>query len=476
MNITLTRSCADLRGPLGLEVATVAVLLLCGCGGPTPTLDASAMPDASAVDASAPTPDAQDGPTVQVTSTVVSLGEAPLSGVSVSDALHPSVSPSVTGADGTFLLVVPAGEPVLLEARSEGRLTTLLTLPPVSTDFEFPFVFHATRDELNATLTPPIAPSEAGSAVFGLVGVVGNAPRADISFASDAPEVRDIAYDDGTSSYSAGSATVEFGKALAMTDPAPPSTIEFRATSVRGRTCAATEGWRGSSDEVFAAPARADTLTLVVFDCLPAADTRLVSGRLREYIPGIPIGSGPQLEGVSVCLHETSECTRSSALGDYSLDAPRDVDIALTYDHPGHEGILTVLRAGGDIVRSHALPVAGFVAETVTRFGATHDPSRGAIEFFTSPDVTVALTDGVGDGPHYLDPMSAPDTALTATSSRGWGWFFDLAPTDSVSLRFDHASRLCTEMGESALTSPEPETIRVPVAAGHITFANLRCP
>lgn len=474
---TIRSRCPDVRVPLRLEVATIALVALSGCGEPSATLDASAMLDAPAGDTSAPQPDAVGGPTVQMTGTVVSLDMAPIAGVTVIDSLHPTAGATTTDASGAFVLSVPAGERIQLEASRAGSLTTLVPIPPLSTDFAIDFVFNLTRDELNATLEPPIEGLVEGQAVIGLAGFVSGVPRADVTFTSDEAEVRDIVYDDGTSSYAPGSATVEIGDALALTRADPPSVIEVRATSVRGRVCAAPEGWQGASSDTFAVPTRADALTLTLFECEPAEGTRLVSGGLAEYIPGAPIGTGVALDGASVCLYGTSECTRTSRNGDYSIDVPNDVDIALTYEHPGHESILTVLRAApSDIARFHGLPVAGYIAEMATTFGATHDSSRGVIEFFTSPDVAVTLTGSTGDGPHYLDPTSAPDPALTATSSRGWGFFFGVPEADSVSLRFDHPERPCTTMGDSAWPSPEPETVRVPVAPGHITFVNLRCP
>jgi hypothetical protein len=345
-----------LRGLLAPKSALVTVLTLAGCGGPSPTLDASTGDDAFEADASTRMPDARAAVTIEISGTVVSLGQTPRAGVTVLDSLHPSVVPSVTDASGAFALVVPAGERVQLEASSPGLLTTILPIPPLSTDFRFDMLFHDSRDVLNDALEPPLEALAEGQAAIGLAGLVGAVPRADVTFTSTAAEVRDIVYDDATTSYRPGSATVEIGDALALTRSDPPAVIEVSATSVRGRTCAAPEGWRGSSSDVFAVPTRADTLTLALFECQPAEGTRLVFGSVAEYIPGAPIGSGVALEGASACLYGTSECTRTSRNGDYSIDVPNDVDIALTYEHPGHESILTVLRAAPDDIARGARP------------------------------------------------------------------------------------------------------------------------
>ena len=205
------------------------------------------------------------------------------------------------------------------------------------------------------------------------------------------------------------------------------------------------------------------------------ADTIQITG----FISGWDPEEGPtgQLEGVAVCVTDTTDCVMTDAMGNVTVDVPAGEEISYTLDLEGYGSYLEPVLV--DEVRTVILSMA-----TDARFEDMHGrvmspyPMEGTgsifVELVDEPfaGATFELTDGTGKT-FYWDEDKSWDAQLSATTSTGAGGFTEVVPGE-YQIEIGGTATNCVLAGKG-WPGDSANTVRVPVREGYLTRALVIC-
>jgi len=176
-----------------------------------------------------------------------------------------------------------------------------------------------------------------------------------------------------------------------------------------------------------------------------AGATITMSGQVRELQVGG--GLGAPIAGVQICLKDaaTLPCVTTDPTGKYSIAGiPTNTEGVTLFTKTGYANMALVGTTGTtDVIVNQMMPTtalaqtfataAGFTwplaGKSIIGFGTVNETVGDAGPVLTGvPGAAVAITPASGKGPVYLGASSLPDTAATATSTAGGGFFGDLPP------------------------------------------------
>jgi len=203
-------------------------------------------------------------------------------------------------------------------------------------------------------------------------------------------------------------------------------------------------------------------------------------------VQGFVHGSdGAPLFGVTACPEavgspaNAAACTTTGSDGSFTLAAPANEWVAITFDKPG---FVPTVRAVTTEASAMTLPRTENVmlpaAEPLTIGGVTADPALGQVAFSVmgasgQDAIPVSVTLGGATTPQaavYLDSAGSPITGATSGTQ---GIFANLAP-GLYSLHFTQASATCAPLSlygwpMTAYQSAGEASVVVPVMAGYVT-------
>jgi hypothetical protein len=207
-----------------------------------------------------------------------------------------------------------------------------------------------------------------------------------------------------------------------------------------------------------------------------------VYGTTRKYLAGST--SYPVLPGVEVCVHTHPElpCATSDSLGDYTLSAPAEAEIALHFVKEGFMSALAPWTTGKDDQKTDWDLVPQTLASAVAgAVGATWPPPDGKgyfVFYLTAPTAggtmgaTASISPASGVGPYYYDKTGLPDTSLTSVAE-GKGGLFVEVDAGEVDVSIQHPGLICN--GGPRHWASATASGRVPVASGFLTVISLKC-
>jgi hypothetical protein len=180
------------------------------------------------------------------------------------------------------------------------------------------------------------------------------------------------------------------------------------------------------------------------------------------------------LAGVKVCVFENgsvneSYCATTDSNGLFAIYQLPEADYyILAFTKTGYQSNLQL--AFGNIATSSVLYSEEEISGAAGLVGATYPASgKGLLTFvaFNSTGAavsgyTVATTPNSGEGPYYADGNGLLDQNLAATSTSGWGAFFNMDP-GNYDVDFTHASTNCEDLPG------------VMVVDGYLTYAVTGC-
>lgn len=217
--------------------------------------------------------------------------------------------------------------------------------------------------------------------------------------------------------------------------------------------------------------------------CSDDADTACFAGAFRGLL-------GERKGGVEVCAPELPDvaCVTADDEGTWTLEGlPRDADVLVTATVDGAVDTVFPQNTSMDWYDWYKVMVPQGIMDTNARnLGLELDPERGQILFLVweglnldgvdtpnVPGVTVEVLSGEGQV-FYANSLGLAARSATETPGNGTGGVLDLAPGVHT-LRFTGPGGDCVEpMFHWAYESPN--TIPVPVVAGHTTAIDVMCP
>ena len=205
--------------------------------------------------------------------------------------------------------------------------------------------------------------------------------------------------------------------------------------------------------------------------------TVIVSGRVVELFGAIGI------DGIDVCLSETSFCTQTDSDGFYTVEASTQNNHILrlsSTDHVGGTLAFTTQDLDLDLANVSLLSPA----LTESQFGALDQQwelGTGVLAFSISngingdgvnvPNVAVELNPATGSGPFYSSALGIPVDDLNATSDNGGGVMINL-PEGIYQLTYANPPENC----ELLLGWGSVENHQIPIIADRVSFARITCP
>lgn len=190
------------------------------------------------------------------------------------------------------------------------------------------------------------------------------------------------------------------------------------------------------------------------------------------------------LDGVRLCVLGTTSCATTEAHGEATVPGvPAEGDFALEATYEGYlPAVFTLTTKSGaqriDTVQMVKAPLASTLFAVL---GVTADPDKGHVVVVmydgSQPSLeglagaTFALSPKSGVGPHYLDADGLPDTALTATSSAGYGVVANVDPGE-LEITLSVGNRTCLPLAPAQdWYAGDATHLRARVVPGHITSA-----
>jgi hypothetical protein len=219
----------------------------------------------------------------------------------------------------------------------------------------------------------------------------------------------------------------------------------------------------------------------------PPGDTAVeekatISGEVRGV-------SGRALSAVRVTALGRSESTATDSTGQYLLLLPVGLHTKLRFEKMGFVPIIAPFELGrkplvdSEVLATDDEATALTKVVTAARPWPATDVGLIAVRTFTGPrgtiatslaGATIALVEKAGKGPVYADAAGNPDLSLTATSSSGLAYFFDLPPGDRE-LEITHPGHTCDDHVWS-WNGSMPQRTLVPVTAGALATPSINCP
>jgi hypothetical protein len=194
-----------------------------------------------------------------------------------------------------------------------------------------------------------------------------------------------------------------------------------------------------------------------------------ITGRLRDEPP-------VSVEGAQVCQVDTANCVLTDDRGEATIELPSQEEIAYTIEKEGYDSLLIaqVIPASGS-TQVWGLTRVETIAELHESLMSTY-PRVGAGEIFilVSParaGATFDLIGATGKQWYNVGPLEL-STEPEATTSIGWGGFYDVPP-GTHRVQFGGNAMNCVPRSGW----PDVENgIRVPVQENHNSFIDVTCP
>lgn len=209
-----------------------------------------------------------------------------------------------------------------------------------------------------------------------------------------------------------------------------------------------------------------------------AEPTVAVSGEISDLLGLTP------LNGVSVCLADTTICADSDVNGEYTLDeVPASSQVELTFVLAEHAALLAPITTQEEplSLRPLSMLTEALMEAQMASTEATGSQDLGKLVFSVSngisgdgqnvESVSVSLKPSGGVGPLYLGPVGLPNSSLTATSSNGGGVWLDLDP-DQYEMAFAPLPDDCFTLYGWDGANP----LVIPVRSNHVSVARIECP
>jgi hypothetical protein len=214
-------------------------------------------------------------------------------------------------------------------------------------------------------------------------------------------------------------------------------------------------------------------------------------GTTFSFDPDQPVGptTQPVLAGVEVCIVEGAApgCSISGADGSFSVAAPKQAKLQVTFAATGHLPIYLFTETT-DEPRDFTMYLAGdaIAGPFYTACGGTFPEANGGILLqgyrFTPPSQFQYLDGAVagssaGVGPCYFDTPYVYDPQQLTTSTAGFGAaLFANIPTTggSADVTLALAGTTCKAFHD-LVPSPAENTLRVPLRAGFQTILDVVC-
>jgi len=266
-----------------------------------------------------------------------------------------------------------------------------------------------------------------------------------------------------------------------------PSTVSVGSGSHAG-TDGGSSGGAGTSSSKASGQARYDggsgpvTLDAAAQSKGDASASSVPSGGFMLSANLTDAVSGDVLAGAKVCLIDApSTCTTVDANGDFTISGIGAKRSGIVASLTGYvTGIWPIAPTGDVDGWTIFLRKDARVTALASEIGTTFSSSSGAIVFAAKDSsgtplagVTVALNGG-GKVGYFTADGTKLDPALTATSSHGQGFVFDLAPGD-VRVTFALPGKTCVKNGAEGWPASGSETMTVPIQAGKLSRAAAVC-
>jgi hypothetical protein len=191
-------------------------------------------------------------------------------------------------------------------------------------------------------------------------------------------------------------------------------------------------------------------------------------------ITGAIFGLNGAVAGVEVCIFENNSvnrnfCAITNSDGAFALyELPESTYFVLSMTKAGYQSNLQLALA--NTLTTSLMLTEEEISAAATALGVTYPASNTGLIVFVALDAmaspvsgfTAALTPQTGSGPFYAGADNLLNQSLTATSTTGWGAFFNLTP-QYYALDFTHASTTCEDL---------PEVI---VVSGYLTYVVTGC-
>ena len=205
--------------------------------------------------------------------------------------------------------------------------------------------------------------------------------------------------------------------------------------------------------------------------------TITVSGKVVELFGAVGI------DGIDVCLSETSFCTQTDSDGFYTIEATTQSNHILhlsSTDHVG--GALAFTTQDLDVALANVSLLSPALTES--QFSALDQQwelGTGVLAFSISngingdginvPNVELQLNPPAGNGPFYSNALGIPVDNLSVTSENGGGVAINL-PEGTYQLDYDNLPTTC----ELLLGWGSAEHHQVPIVSDRVSFARISCP
>jgi hypothetical protein len=200
------------------------------------------------------------------------------------------------------------------------------------------------------------------------------------------------------------------------------------------------------------------------------AGTVVLAGRLIDYTSQDPI------DGANLCItipHASKPtCTKSASDGSYSIDIPKDEDVAVTVQASGYlDAIIPEHVTTRTALTLSPVTVADLKMVT-SAVDVTIDAKRGHLALnIPAPGATFDVTPASGTL-LYFDAAGAPSKTETKTTASGLAAVFNADP-GTYEATYQAAGHSCAV--SLGWHSTKPNTVRAPVIAGAITSVGMSC-
>ena len=205
--------------------------------------------------------------------------------------------------------------------------------------------------------------------------------------------------------------------------------------------------------------------------------TIAVSGKVVELFGAAGI------DGIEVCVSETSFCTQTNSDGFYTVEATTQSNHILrlsSTDHVGGALAFTTQDLDMDLANVSLLSPA-LIEGQFSALDQQWEMGTGVLAFSISngingdgvnvPDVEIQLTPQAGNGPFYSNALGIPVDNLSATSENGGGVVINL-PEGSYQVNYSGLPNTC----ELLLGWGSVENHEVPIISDRVSFARISCP
>ncbi|MCZ6805780.1 MAG: hypothetical protein O7F08_02410 [Deltaproteobacteria bacterium] len=208
----------------------------------------------------------------------------------------------------------------------------------------------------------------------------------------------------------------------------------------------------------------------------------------------LPDVTAPPSEGVQICQLDTDNCVTTDEMGEADLVVPSNQEVAYTFEKEGFGSRLSgdvtdPTFAGGSFTwilyaneRLEAIaaqlgtpyPLEGSIVALVSFVGTRGDEGPAGATFtpVTSGTVGEAFYFDSATGQYSLDLEATTATTSTARLPLAQGGFTEVAPGEQ---QFEFGGTRSNCVASWAWPGDAPNTIRIPVRDGFISYGSIVC-